>query len=243
MSNKQINPGKSLEPSAEIVVPIEGRLQEPNEPYCGSITYCSISGTNQFSVERVYERMRIKPSLGCFYTSFLKIDPKAKVYIERKGNMLNSSDTKCFDTMWEFENQFQKGMTKQEFIEEIVRNNKEIYEENRRRVHFESDFVSQIKRWILRGSPVGIMVMENLNRYIRGAVGEFYIPHWVIVHGIRERRSGYLLYNSYTNDSSWVSRDELSRKIESVREYGFSRQIVVVPRNKLRRNFNGFSEK
>ncbi len=51
-----------------------------------------------------------------FYLSFHKLDPKAKTFVEKKGSMIKSSDTECFELRWAFEKKMQK-MSKTSFYQ------------------------------------------------------------------------------------------------------------------------------
>lgn len=211
------------------LIKIKTRRQLPSEPYCGPITYCAVSNTDVSKVKYLHKKASIKPSLGFFYLSFHKLNKNIKSYIERKGSMLDKKDIKCFETMWQFEKASQK-ISKEDFINKVVKSNSALFKKYKSNVKIYSkmthkDYSNLISASLKKQRPVGVMVLENLNKY-SGKSGKFFIPHWVTVHGIKH--GSYLVFNSYEKNSRWVSKSQLFSKIDLLRKYNFSPQIITL---------------
>jgi len=212
-------------------IKIQRRVQDPSEPYCGTLTYCALTNTDPSQVKELHAKGAIKPSIGFFYTSFLKLDKRTKAHIERAQNMLSASDTECFDTMWKFEEPFQK-ISKREFISQVLDATNEIYQKHKKRIHQYGEINPEISSRIIResvgnGNPVGVLIMEDINQHTKQD-GKFMIPHWITIHGISDKRKEFLVSNTYHEKSEWISQKELLERISATRNHGFSPQLVTI---------------
>lgn len=208
------------------IILVNKRIEKPGEPYCGPITYCAISGTNTSKVESLHRKGRIKPSLGFFYLSFIKLNKNTRAFVEKNGSMTSTNDTKCFDSMWKFEERFQK-ITKKQFVDQTIKYNKELFKKNIKNISVSQDmsgkYASILRNGIKSGRALGAMIMNKRNR-------SYFIPHWITIHGMRTRgpMNEYLIFDPYVEESMWWTEKKLFRKMELNRKYGFSPQIVLI---------------
>ena len=208
------------------------RKQKLNEPYCGPITYCAISGKPVSLVRTFHKKASINPSIGFFYLSFHKLDKNAYSHIEQEGSILDSKDIKCFDTMWEFEKPFQK-ISKQEFINQVLISNQALYKRFKKNIRIYSKMDIKDYRTILTSNlkqnrSVGTMIMIDINKYTKKP-GEFFIPHWITVHGFKDKNGlDYRIFNSYDSDSQWLKEKDLFALFDLNRKYHFSPQFVYI---------------
>jgi hypothetical protein len=212
----------------DIELPIKRRLQKPSEAYCGPLTYCAITNTNPSNPKAIHEKARLKPSIGFFHFSFLKLDKKTKAHIEKKKTSSKIKKSN-FDTMWEFEKPFQK-ISKEKFIKELLKKIKILNSEYKRRIIQYEKITPNIAEKIIieslkKKSPAGAMIMENINKHQK-IKGTFMIPHWVTIHGVKKDK--FLVYNSYLPKSKWVNKKSLSKKIVDVRKHGFTPQMITL---------------
>lgn len=201
--------------------------QNPNEPYCGPITYNAIKKGNKKSIKKLHFLGMMSPSVGFFYTSFHKLDKNITSYIEDRNNFLNKKDIKCFEVMWNFEKSFQK-ITKKQFIDKIIKKTKNLYSANKKNIIIikkmsKEDYKTILLDNISKGKPIGVLIMINLNKYLKKK-DKFFIPHWVTVHGYK--KGYYRVFNSYEGDE-WWSENNLFKAIDLNRKFSFSPQFVT----------------
>jgi len=206
-------------------LPIKQKFQNPKEAFCGPITFCAITNKNPSNLKAIHEKARIKPSIGFFYASFLKLSKKITAHIEKdKG-----PSSKKFEIMWKFEEPFQK-ISKGKFIKQLTEKTKKLDSAYRSRINKHKKLNPKILKKIIieslkKGKPIGVMIMENINKHTKSK-GTFLIPHWITIHGIKKDK--FLVYNSYLPKSKWINQKDILKKISSVRNQGFTPQIITL---------------
>jgi hypothetical protein len=207
------------------------RKQKLNEPYCGPITYCAISGEPISLVETFHKQARMKPSNAFLYLSFHKLNNKIKSYVEVKGNLIKKEDLHWFNKLHGFD----KSLVSQDnYFADFLKNNQILFKKYKKNITIlhklnHLDYRRIILENLVKNEPIGAMIMVNLKDY-DPTKNKFYVPHWITIHGIIQKpsTSSYLIYDSYNGKSKWLKEEDLFALFDLNRKYHFSPQFVYL---------------